>query len=92
MIAEAIGCHERTLFRYIENYERVACVPAITIDALHDQGGDPAASKHAPIIDDLSRLPVPETREQAATVVAGTTTRELQLEARRKVGGVVLWS
>jgi hypothetical protein len=84
IVAKALGCDERTVFRLIDNYERVVGLPAITIDALQDQDIDPAAPKKAPIIESLFRIPIQETREQAAVAVAGAVSRYI---VQKKNGG-----
>lgn len=72
VIADAIDCDEKTVFRIIEDFERAEGLPAITIQAMLDQKIDPAARKYANVVEQLRNLPVPETREQAAKVVTST--------------------
>jgi len=69
VIAAAIDRDEKTVFRIIEDYERAAQLPAITLEAMREQNIDPAAAKHAGVVENLLRLPEPKTSEKASAVV-----------------------
>lgn len=69
VIAEAIGCDERTVERIIEDYERASSLPALVIDAMEELKINPAAAKNAPVIEKLVQMPLPATREEAAAAV-----------------------
>jgi hypothetical protein len=70
IIAGALECDERTVYRIIEDYERASQLPSITLAAMAEQSIDPAAAKNAGVVEDLLRMPEPETREEAVTIVA----------------------
>jgi hypothetical protein len=80
-IAGAISCSERTVHRIISDYELAAELPAMTLDAMFDLEIDPAAGKNAPLVEELSRIPEPETHEEAAKAV---TNAHQQHVARKK--------
>ena len=70
IIASALDCSERTVYRIIEDYERASQLPSITLNTMLEQKIDPAAAKNAPMVDNLVRMPSPATREEAATIVS----------------------
>jgi hypothetical protein len=70
VIAGALRCDERTVYRIIEDYERASQLPAVTLEAMAEQKIDPAAAKNAEIVGNLLQMPVPATREEATTIVA----------------------
>ncbi|MFP5209690.1 MAG: hypothetical protein ACLGRW_10415 [Acidobacteriota bacterium] len=69
VIAEAMGCDERTVERIIDDYERASQLPSVTLEVMAEQKIDPAAAKNAPVVDKLVRMPPPATREEAAEAV-----------------------
>lgn len=70
VIAGALECDERTIYRIIEDYERASQLPSATLAAMAEQRIDPAAAKNAGVVENLLRMPEPETREEAVTIVA----------------------
>lgn len=69
VIAEAIGCDERTVDRIIEDYERASSLPALVIEAMEEQKINPAEAKNAPVIANLAQVPQSVTREEADEAV-----------------------
>ena len=78
-IAGAIGCDERTIRRIVEDYDRVAGVPALVIKSLEQLGIDPSARKNASMIAKVLRMPMgaidsaPETSMVHAIQAARTS-------------------
>ena len=87
VIAASIGRSERTLFRMIEDFERASQLPAITIEAMQDQNIDPAAGKHMEKVEELLKMPEPQTREEAATAVTAVVKRQAA-QKRKRVASV----
>jgi hypothetical protein len=77
IIAAAFGCDERTVYRYIEDYERASQLPAITLEAMADQKIDPAAARNAGIVENLLQMPHPTTRAEASRPVATAHQKHL---------------
>jgi hypothetical protein len=69
VISDALNVDERTIYRIVENYERVSNLPHIIIDEMQKQHIDPAASKNIQIVDDLQRMPEPKTHKEAEAAV-----------------------
>lgn len=69
VIAEAMGCDERTVDRIIEDYERASQLPSITLEVMAEQRIDPAAARNAAVVEKLAQMPRPATREEAAESV-----------------------
>lgn len=87
VIAEAIGCDERTIDRIIEDYERASQLSSITLGAMVEQKIDPAAAKNAPVVEKLVQMPRPATREQAAEAVRIAVQEHVaQKKAAKKSG------
>ncbi|MDR5727629.1 MAG: hypothetical protein RB191_09405 [Terriglobia bacterium] len=57
VIAAAIDCDEKTVFRIIEDYEPASQLSPITLEAVLEQNIDPAAAKHARVVENLLRIP-----------------------------------
>ncbi len=70
VIADALQCDERTVYRIIEDYERASQLPEIILAVMAEQKIDPAAAKNAPVIEKLLEMPKPTTRVEAADAVA----------------------
>jgi hypothetical protein len=83
VIAAAIDRDEKTVFRIIEAYEKAAQLPAMTIKVMLDQDIDPAAAKHARVVEKLLRIPEPKTSEEAAADVT-EAFRTLVLEKAKQ--------
>jgi hypothetical protein len=89
VIAAAIDRDEKTVFRIIEDYERADRLPAIILEAMLNQNIDPAAAKHARVVENLLLAPEPKTGEEASAVVAKTFKTHLlqkKKEASAKPG------
>ena len=56
LIADALGCDERTVRRIVNDYERVSAVPATVIKALEQAGIDPAARRNSTMIARILRM------------------------------------
>ncbi len=84
VIAEALGCDERTVDRMIEDYERASQLPAITLQAMEAQKIDPAAHRNAPVVKNLVQMPQPATREEAAEAVRTTYQKHQEQKRTRK--------
>jgi hypothetical protein len=70
IIAAAMDCDERTVFRIIEDYERASQLPPIILEAMLEQQIEPAAAKNIDVIETLRQIPEPKTSEEASAVVA----------------------
>lgn len=87
VIADAVGCDERTADRIIEDYERASSLPALVIEAMEEQKINPAAAKNAPMIAKLAQVPQTVTREEAAEAVrAVVQVHAAQKKAAKKTG------
>jgi hypothetical protein len=84
IVAAAIDCDERTLFRILDDYERAAQLPAIVLEAMQDQNIDPAAHKHAALIEELVQIPEPRTGEEARVVVAGAIKELVERKKQKR--------
>ena len=69
LIAAAIDRDERTVFRIIEDYERASQLSPIILEAMLEQQIEPAAAKHARVVENLLRIAEPKTSEQASAAV-----------------------
>lgn len=72
VIADAMDCDEKTIFRIIEDFARADGLSAITIQAMLNQRADPAARRHPSVVEQLRNLPPPAIPEEAAAVVTST--------------------
>ena len=84
VIAEALGCDERTVERIIESYERASQLPAITLEEMEKQKIDPAAARNAPVVEKLIQMPQPANREEAAEAVRTVYERHVAKKRTRK--------
>ena len=84
MIAAALDRDERTVFRILDDYERVAQLPAIVLEAIRVQNIDPAARKHAALVENLLQMREPETREEARAVVAGAVQEQVKRKQQKR--------
>jgi hypothetical protein len=69
VIAGALQCDERTVYRIIEDYERASRLPEITLEVMVQQKIDPAAAKNAAVVEKLLEMPKPTTRKEAGDAV-----------------------
>jgi predicted RNase H-like nuclease (RuvC/YqgF family) len=69
VIAEGLGCDERTVDRLIKDYERASQLPPITVEAMEAQKIDPAAHRNAPVVEKLVQMSPPASREEAVEAV-----------------------
>ena len=74
VLGAAIRRDERTIYRIVEDFERAEQVAPILLEALEEQQIDPAAPKNADIIEDLRRVPVPASTQEAAEVVGAAVS------------------
>lgn len=72
VIASALECNERTVYRLIEGWERASQLPSIVLDAMAEQRIDPAAAKNAEMLGELLQMPMPATREKVDLAVAAS--------------------
>lgn len=68
-IAAAMGRDERTVYRIVHDFEQAEKLPPLLIDAMLEQKIDPAAAKHAPLVENLLQMPVPQSHHQAEVAV-----------------------
>ena len=87
VIAEALGCDERTVDRIIESYERASQLPAITLEEMEKQKIDAAAARNAPVVEKLVQMPRPATREEAAEAVRTVYQGHVAKKRTRKRAG-----
>lgn len=84
IIAAALDRDERTVFRILDDYERAAQLPAIVLEAMQVQNIDPAARKHAALVENLLQMREPETREEARAVVAGAVKEQVKRKKQKR--------
>lgn len=85
-IADNLGVVERTIHRWVSDYESVASVPGSAIAALEDEGIDPAAPKNKALVDNVVQM-LPRdsepTSEEAKEAVAKAKTAVEAARSRR---------
>lgn len=69
-MAAAMRCSEKTIYRLAYDYERTSGLSPVFLEALEDEGIDPAAPRNAEIVSQLFNVPVPDAPEKAAETVA----------------------
>jgi hypothetical protein len=85
VIAVYLHCDERTVSRIIKDYERVAKLQEVIVEAMEQEHCDPAAMRNAPIVEELQSQPPPSSREEASEIVAAAIShhRTRRRRARR---------
>ncbi|HVC91826.1 MAG TPA: hypothetical protein VND66_14525 [Acidobacteriaceae bacterium] len=78
VIAAAIDRDEKTVFRIIEDYEPASQLSPITLEAVLEQNIDPAAAKHARVVENLLRIPSRRSKKASAVVAGAFKTHMLQ--------------
>ena len=90
VIAAAISRDERTVYRIVADQERAAKLPELVLEAMDEEGIDPAVAKHADMVEHLLRMPAPANPQEAAASVSSVAVRhsseksELRLSRRKK--------
>jgi len=75
-IAREIGRSQRTVFRILSDYERVADKPEAVLAAMKREGYDPAALKNEALLNEVtSATPADSTPQQVRRVVHNTAAR-----------------
>ncbi len=84
-IAREIGRSQRTVFRILSDYERVADTPEPVLAAMKREGYDPAALKNEALLNEVtSAIPADSTPQQVRDVVRKTAARLKQANAKRR--------
>lgn len=81
-IARAIGCNPRTISRIIEESEAATALSPFVLEVMDDRDIDPGKKKNAAIVEELLKCPVPESRQQADTVVRSTVAEFASTQKR----------
>jgi len=83
-IAREIGRSQRTVFRILSDYERVADTPEPVLAAMKGEGYDPAALKNEPLLNEVtSAIAVDSTPQQVRGLVRSTAARLKQAKAKK---------
>lgn len=69
-IAAVVRCSAKTIFRITHDYEQISGLDPVFVEALEDQGIDPAAPKNAKIVAEILDMRPPSNPEEAAGTVA----------------------
>jgi hypothetical protein len=86
LIATSLGCDGRSVFRWMEEYARVAELPEATITALENASVDPAARKNADLVDRVAKLTSPDPAEDEAEAAVAQAKVEMQASRPRRLG------
>lgn len=88
-IGREIGRSQRTVFRILSDYERVADTPEPVLAAMKREGFDPAALKNEELLNEVtSAIAADSTPNQVRAVVRDTAARLKQTSADKRSSGV----
>jgi len=88
LIADSLGVDERTIHRWVAQYEDVSSVPSPTINALEDAGLDPAAPKNTKLLGKVLTM-LPKDSEPTDDEAKDALVRakvEMQASRPRRLG------
>jgi hypothetical protein len=81
-IAATLGCNPRTVSRIIEESKAAAALSPFVLRALDDSDIDPGKKKHTALIEELLKLPAPESPQQAHAVVQAAVVQHASASKR----------
>ena len=84
IIAQAIGCDERTVRRIVDDYVRASQAPEEAIEELEAQGLDPAAKKNAPVLASIVEMPTGQVKAKPKEAVAQAVKMVKAAKAAKK--------